>query len=204
MKILEKYFAQKSKLGLAFNAVVVLLAVLIMIPQTRKVTTSMMLKMTIFVYQPTLLAKPIPLQDGVGQWQLCSLKGDTCRLSDFAGKVTIINYWASWCPPCVAEMGQFEQLYADYSDKVNFLFISNEKRSDIVKFQKRKNLNLPIYQAVKYYPQQLSSNTLPVTFLIDAEGNIMMRKSGIAQWNGQKMRKILDAMIAKSTNTDNN
>lgn len=198
MKFLEKYLAQKTKLGLAFNAVVVLLAVFIMIPQTRKMTTAMMLKMTIFVYQPTLLATPIPLQEGVDQWQLRSLDGDTCRLADFAGKVTVINYWASWCPPCVAEMGQFEQLYADYSDKVNFLFISNEKHSDIVKFQKRKNLNLPIYQAVKYYPQQLSSNTLPVTFIISADGNIMMRKSGIAQWNGTRMRNILNQLIDKA------
>jgi hypothetical protein len=65
-------------------------------------------------------------------------------------------------------------------------------------------LDLPVYLPIKKYPEQLSTSTLPVTFLIDAEGNILMRKSGMAQWNGQKMRKILDEMIAQAENESTN
>lgn len=198
MKFFEKYLAHKSKLGLIFNAIVVILAIFIMIPQTRKATTALMLRATIFIYQPSLLAKPIPLQADVEQWQLRTLDGDTCQIADFLGKPLIINYWASWCAPCIAEMGQFKKLYADYADDINFLFISNEKKSDILKFQKRKNLQLPIYQAINNYPQQLSANTLPVTFIISPDGNILMRKSGIAQWNGTRMRNIIRQLVDKN------
>ncbi len=206
MGFFKNYFtnllSRKSKFSLAVDLIIVLLAVFIMIPQTRKSTIALVLKPTVFVYQPSLLKQPIPLFTSSLDWHLRTLGGDTCTLADFAGKPTIINYWASWCAPCLAEMGQFRSLYADYADKVNFVFVTNEKRTDVAKFVKRKNLNLPVYLPIKKYPEQLSTSTLPVTFLIDAEGNILMRKSGMAQWNGQKMRTILDAMITE-TQTEN-
>ena len=200
MEFFKNYFrnllTRKSKLSLALDLIIVLLAIFIMVPQTRKSAIALVLRPTVFIYQPSLLKQPIPLFTTSLDWHLRTLKGDTCTLADFTGKPTVINYWASWCSPCLAEMGQFRSLYADYGDKVNFLFITNEKRTDVAKFVKKKNLDLPVYLPIKRYPEQLSTNTLPVTFLIDAEGNILMRKSGMAQWNGQKMRTILDAMLA--------
>ena len=200
MEFFKNYFrnllTRKSKLSLALDLIIVLLAIFIMVPQTRKSAIALVLRPTVFIYQPSLLKQPIPLLTTSLDWHLRTLAGDTCTLADFTGKPTVINYWASWCSPCLAEMGQFRSLYADYGDKVNFLFITNEKRTDVAKFVKKKNLDLPVYLPIKRYPEQLSTNTLPVTFLIDAEGNILMRKSGMAQWNGQKMRTILDAMLA--------
>ena len=200
MEFFKNYFrnllTRKSKLSLALDLIIVLLAVFIMIPPTRKGTIALVLKPTLFIYQPSLLKQPIPLFTTTQEWHLRTLSGDTCTLADFAGKPTLIHYWASWCAPCLAEMGQFSSLYADYAEKVNFVFVTNEKRADVVNFVKRKNLELPVYLPIKKYPEQLSTNTLPVTFLIDSDGNILMRKSGMAQWNGQKMRAILDAMLA--------
>ena len=201
MEFFKNYFrnllTRKSKLSLALDLIIVLLAIFIMVPQTRKSAIALVLRPTVFIYQPSLLKQPIPLLTTSLDWHLRTLAGDTCTLADFTGKPTVINYWASWCSPCLAEMGQFRSLYADYGDKVNFLFITNEKRTDAAKFVKKKNLDLPVYLPIKRYPEQLSTNTLPVTFLIDANGNILMRKSGMAQWNGQKMRNILDAMLAQ-------
>ena len=200
MEFFKNYFrnllTRKSKFSLALDLIIVLLAVFIMIPPTRKGTIALVLKPTLFVYQPSLLKQPIPLLNSSQEWRLRTLAGDTCTLAEFVGKPLVIHYWASWCSPCLAEMGQFRSLYADYGDKINFLFVTNEKRTDVAKFVKKKNLELPVYLPIKRYPEQLSTNTLPVTFLIDAEGNILMCKSGMAQWNGQKMRTILDAMLA--------
>ena len=200
MEFFKNYFrnllTRKSKLSLALDLIIVLLAIFIMVPQTRKSAIALVLRPTVFIYQPSLLKQPIPLLTTSLDWHLRTLAGDTCTLADFTGKPTIINYWASWCSPCLAEMGQFRSLYADYGDKVNFVFITNEKRTDVANFVKKKNLDLPVYLPIKKYPEQLSTSTLPVTFLIDADGNILMRKSGMAQWNGHKMRTILDAMLA--------
>ena len=195
---------RKSKLSLALDLIIVLLAIFIMVPQTRKSAIALVLRPTVFVYQPSLLKQPIPLFTTSLDWHLRTLNGDTCTLADFTGKPTIINYWASWCSPCLAEMGQFRSLYADYGEKVNFLFITNEKRTDVAKFVKRKKLDLPVYLPIKRYPDQLSTSSLPTTFIVAPDGNIVMRKQGMAQWNGQKMRMILDAMITKTENVNAN
>lgn len=197
-EMFKKLLERKSKLSLAIDLTIVLLAIFIMIPQTRKGTIALVLKPTLFAYQPTLLNKPVPLFNASAEWKLRTLQGDTCTLADFDGKPTIIHYWATWCAPCLAEMGQFERLYSDYSDKVNFVFVTNEKRSDVAKFVKRKKIDLPIYQPMTKAPEQLSVNSLPVTIVIDAQGNILMRKGGMAQWNGAKMRNILNQLISKN------
>ena len=208
MEFIRNYFrnllSRKSKLSLALDVIIVVLAIFIMVPQTRKSAIALVLRPTVFVYQPSLLKQPIPLFTSSLDWHLRTLGGDTCTLADFVGKPIVLNYWASWCSPCLAEMGQFRSLYADYADKVNFIFVTNEKRTDVANFVKKKKLDLPVYLPIKRYPEQLSTSTLPVTFLIDAEGNILMRKSGMAQWNGQKMRNILDALLTKTENDNEN
>lgn len=195
----KKLLERKSMLSLAIDLIIVLLAIFIMIPQTRKTTVTLILKPTLFMYQAPLLKQSIPLDSVSGEWRLRTLSGDTCRLADFAGKPIVLNYWASWCAPCMAEMGAFKSLYGDYSDKVNFLFVSNEDRREIARFVSRKKWNLPIFFPVKNYPEQLSANSLPTTFVIDADGNIVLRKSGMAGWNGSRMRNILDNLIAKNS-----
>lgn len=208
MEFFKNYFRnllnRKSKLSLALDLIIVLLAIFIMVPQTRKSAIALVLRPTVFIYQPSLLKQSVPLFTPSLMWYIRSFEGDTCILGDFVGKPLIINYWASWCAPSLAEMGQWRSLYADYGDKVNFLFITNEKRSDVAKFVKRKKLDLPVYLPINNYPEQLSTNTLPVTFLVDADGYVLMRKSGMAQWNGQKMRAILDAMLTKTGGDNEN
>lgn len=205
----KKIFAGKSPFRVVITTIVALFAVLILIPQTRSKVVdflikpsmsdvvALMLKPSVYIYQPTLLNQPIPLQPKVAEWKLKTMSNDTCIMASMLDKVTVVNYWATWCPPCVAEIGQFESLYRDYGEKVNFLFISNELYPEISKFVDRKKLKIPIYLPITDYPSQLSTKVLPTTFIFDAQGNIVMRKEGIAQWNGAKMRNILDALISK-------
>ncbi len=194
----EKLLRRKSKLSLTIDLIIILLAILIMIPATRKGTIAMVLKPTLFVYQPTLLNEPVELTQTSGDWRLRTMSGDTCTLASLTGKPIVLNYWASWCAPCLAEMSQFRSLYETYADKVNFLFISNEKPADIRQFVKRKKPGIPVYLPVSNYPEQLSTSTLPTTFVIDSNGRIVMRKEGMAQWSGPKMRNILNQLTAKN------
>lgn len=193
----KKLLQRKSKLSLAIDAVIVILAIFIMIPPTRTATITLMLRPTAFLYQAPLLKEPIPLYNISGEWRLRTLSGDTCQLADFAGKPIVLNYWASWCAPCMAEMSEFQKLYRDYSDKVNFLFVNNEDRREIAKLVKRKKWDFPVFFPIGKYPEQLSTNSLPTTFVIDADGNIVLRKSGIANWNSGRMRNILNSLIDK-------
>ena len=71
-------------------------------------------------------------------WKLKGLNTETVDFNSLKEKVVFVNFWATWCPPCVAEMPSIQKLYDDYKDKVAFVFISNEDWTTIDTFYKDK------------------------------------------------------------------
>lgn len=128
-------------------------------------------------------------------WQLVSMSGENLDFKSLSGKVILVNFWATWCPPCVAEMPGMQNLYDDYGDRVAFVFIARDDHERVVKFLKKKNLDLPVYYERTSPPEVLSTSSLPTTFLIDAKGMIRVDKVGAADWNSKKVRALLDSMI---------
>ena len=103
-----------------------------------------------------------------------------------------MNFWATWCPPCVAEMPSFQNLYSDYGDRVVFLFVANDDPDRVIRFMENKELSLPVYFQVSEVPGEMSSNSLPTTYIIDPRGVIIASKVGAADWNSSKVRALLD------------
>lgn len=157
----------------------------------------MMLRPTMFIHHIGLLAHPQQLEESTFDWQLFDLNGNKHSLSEYKGKVIFINYWASWCAPCLAETNQLQQLYSDYGSKVNFLFISNEEQQIVANYENNKKTGLPYFTPLTQYPNQLQTSSLPTTFIINKEGVLVMKKTGIAPWNGSDSRRILDSLLAE-------
>lgn len=134
-------------------------------------------------------------------WKLKGLNTKTIDFNSLKNKVVFVNFWATWCPPCVAEMPSIQKLYNDYKDKVEFVFISNEDWLTINEFYKEKNYNLPTYNILSKVPNRLVSNSIPATFIIDKNGAIVINKKGPADWNSNKIRKLLDELIAQNQST---
>ena len=128
-------------------------------------------------------------------WQLRSLDGDKVNYSDFKGQVIVVNFWATWCPPCVAEMPSFQKLYNAYGDKIVFLFVANDEPDRVSDFITDKNYELPVYYQETKVPDEMNSNSLPTTYIVDATGHIVASKVGAADWNSNKVRKLLDKLI---------
>lgn len=128
-------------------------------------------------------------------WELMSLDGQKVNLSSFAGQVVVVNLWATWCPPCVAEMPGFQDLFDAYGDKVVFLFITNDDRERVQNFIQDKGYRLPVYYQASRAPLELSSNSLPTTYIIGKDGSIVTNKSGAADWNSGKVRRLLDKLL---------
>jgi len=128
-------------------------------------------------------------------WQLRDLQGQSLNFSGFKGKTIIINFWATWCPPCVAEMPSFQKLFDDYGDQVVFLFVANDESDRVVSFIDDKNYKLPVYFQETQVPDEMNSNSLPTTYIVDASGHIVASKVGAADWNSAKVRKLLDRLI---------
>ncbi len=128
-------------------------------------------------------------------WQLISMDRQNINLENFQGKVILINNWATWCPPCVAEMPSLEKLYQKYKNEVVFLFVAHDKPERVRAFLANHRINIPVYYAQTQMPQILESPSIPITFIIDKSGNIIVRKTGAADWNSGQVHKILDKNI---------
>jgi peroxiredoxin len=109
-----------------------------------------------------------------------NLKGEQVRLSDLRGKVVVVNFWATWCIPCVEEMPSFQEFQNQYPDLV-MLGIDREEGVDQVSaFLEGKGIN---YQILLDYNAKVSGSykvfMLPTTFFIDQDGMIRFRHYGI-------------------------
>jgi len=130
-----------------------------------------------------------------------SLKGITnatdVNLSELKGEVVFINYWATWCPPCRAEMPSLQSLYNDYKGKVAFVFITSDAKDKVDSFYNKYNYELPTYNILSNPPKEIDTETLPATFVIDKNGKIALSEFGPANWNSNTVRELLDNLISE-------
>ena len=112
---------------------------------------------------------------------------------------TLINYWASWCAPCVAELPEFEKLINRKNTEKNdikFLFASYENNDKIEKFLDKNNFDLPFYQYDKSQkPTFINHTSIPTTYLIDEKKLLIYKFSGMQKWNSDFINKILGNII---------
>ncbi len=131
------------------------------------------------------------------QWNLQEFGGGEVNFTDAEGKVVILNFWATWCPPCVAEMPSFQQLYNQYGDRVIFYFVTTEKPAKIADFMEKNEYSLPVYFENSPAPLQLHSKVLPTTFVISKTGRIIIEEEGTADWNSPKMHRLLNTLLTE-------
>jgi thiol-disulfide isomerase/thioredoxin len=116
---------------------------------------------------------------------LLNSDGKEVKLSDFFGKPIVLNFWASWCPPCKAELPDFDKACRAYEGKVTFLMVNltdgqRETVEGAKSFIEDKGYTFPVYFDTKYeasYKYGLSS--IPQTFFLDANGNVVAQATGM-------------------------
>ncbi len=133
-------------------------------------------------------------------WQLIDSQNRLTNLNQYKGKVIVINNWATWCPPCVAELPSLKKLYENYQDNkdIVFLFVAQDKPEKVKAFlQKNDFQELPVYFMQSDMPSQLQSSSIPTTYIINKKGEIVVKKTGAADWNSGQVHKILDKYSAQ-------
>ncbi|HEY6216263.1 MAG TPA: TlpA disulfide reductase family protein [Pyrinomonadaceae bacterium] len=110
------------------------------------------------------------------QFELKDLDGRSVRLSDFRGKVVLINFWATWCPPCRAEMPDLVKLQRDHrKDGLQIIGVTYppEKKSRVRRFARSLKVNYPIILGTREIKDRFSSEeTLPLTIVINRNGKV--------------------------------
>lgn len=115
--------------------------------------------------------------------QLTDQNDNVVSLEAYRGKVVFINNWASWCPPCVAEMPSIHKLKERLKDEnVVFLMVSfDEKKDKALSFVKKKGFDFEVMFPGDQYPFPTAS--IPATFILDKNGNVVAEHTGMADYN---------------------
>jgi len=123
--------------------------------------------------------------------------GKNVSLKDFRGKLVLVNFWASWCGPCRAEMPSMERLYLEHKAAGFEILAVNvkDKRSDALAMAKQLKLSFPIVlDPAGDVGQLYGAWGMPATYLIDRNGNVLARMWGEADWYSPAARKLIKSL----------
>ena len=119
--------------------------------------------------------KPAP------DFSLVSIKGDTIKLSDYKGKVVILDFWATWCPPCKEEIPHFKKLFAEKSEGGLMIIgiVVNDDVSEVKKFVSKNAVNYPVVMGNAQVEKAYGGiNAIPTTFIIGKDMTIRQKVVG--------------------------
>ncbi|MGY8915802.1 MAG: TlpA family protein disulfide reductase [Flavobacteriales bacterium] len=128
-------------------------------------------------------------------WRLKDAQWNFFNFKKSKGNVVLINLWASWKLPCVAELASIQDLYDKYKDKMDFYIITNEEREPVEAFMEEHGFTFPVTYLIIGEKMPISDEVVPSSYLLDKSGNIVIHKEGIADWDNSKVRDILDELI---------
>lgn len=126
--------------------------------------------------------------------QFVDIYGDRVGLSQFRGKTIFINLWATWCPPCRAEMPHISDLYDKVSDEPDLVFLMIALDDDFNKSKKlveEKEYSFPIVHAAYGLNPSLQSQAIPTTLVVSPEGEIVFYQEGMSNFNNQEFQDFL-------------
>lgn len=126
--------------------------------------------------------------------QFVDIYGDRVGLSQFRGKTIFINLWATWCPPCRAEMPHISDLYDKVNGEKDLVFLMIALDDDFNKSKKlaeEKEYSFPIVHAAYGLNPSLQSQAIPTTLVVSPEGEIVFYQEGMSNFNNQEFQDFL-------------
>lgn len=123
--------------------------------------------------------------------------GKVVTLNDLKGKVVFLNFWATWCPPCLAEMPSINKLYEQYKNNKDVIFVMVDADSNLEKSQGYMNArkyDMMVYQMVSSVPEQIFAGSLPTTVVFDKQGRVSFKHEGAANYNSKKFVEFMEKL----------
>ena len=117
------------------------------------------------------------------------VEGNEVSIADLKGKVVFLNFWATWCPPCLAEMPSINKFHEQFAADKEVVFIMVDADGDFEKAQAyldRKKYKFKVYTFASDLPETIFSGSLPTTVVFDKQGRIAMNEVGAANYASNK------------------
>ena len=128
-------------------------------------------------------------------------EGNAHKLSDYADKPVVLNFWASWCGPCKSEMPEFDEAYAKYGEDIHFLIVNLTDGSGETVETARSYIDQNGYTFPVYYDTDVDAamkygvSSIPATYFIDAEGNFVAWQQGVL--TAEMLQTGIDMLLTK-------
>jgi peroxiredoxin len=141
----------------------------------------------------------VKVGDEAPNFRLRDLDGNLTSLSQFRGKVVLLNFWATWCGPCRVEMPAMEQLYRTYSRReFQILAVSTDPQGTAVTrpFQQKTGLTFPIlHDTEMQIGLTYGARSLPMTFMVDRQGVVRQKIFGARDWDSPEARELIQLLM---------
>lgn len=192
---IKNYIAKKKWYSIVSDVVFIVLVALLIIPSTRTEVASFFIRLTSMPPSTLDAEEQFIISNQAKTWTMSDMEGNPVSLESLNDKPVFLNFWATWCPPCIAELPSIADLYDKYHNDVNFVLVSSESRAKVRAWAKSKDyVKLPFYQNTSV-PVEFSSQSIPTTFIINTDGVVVVSKKGAARWNSDSMEEVIEELI---------
>ncbi|MBP8128355.1 MAG: TlpA family protein disulfide reductase [Candidatus Hydrogenedentes bacterium] len=138
---------------------------------------------------------PLAQQDPFA-WAVKDLEGNEIPIASFKGNALFLNFWATWCPPCRAELPNIQRMHDAVKDKpgISVLLISSEEPEQVKQFMTENGYTFPCYLSKDDLPFPFAVSSIPTTFLVAPDGAIALHHVGPVAWDGGGTQAFLEAL----------
>jgi thiol-disulfide isomerase/thioredoxin len=132
---------------------------------------------------------------------LADLTGKKVSLEDFRGQIVLVNFWATWCEPCLEEMPSLQSLYEKFKGrKLVILAVNvNETGQDLENYLKTTTISFPILLEGQSTAQRYGTDKYPESYLIDNRGIVIQKIIGPQNWMHEEAIKYFDGLLPESS-----
>jgi len=165
---------------------------------TRQLVTAALILLA-SAWQPAVAELlPNPVEQAAPALSLPDLAGRQHDLADYRGKVVLVNFWASWCAPCLVEMPSMQRLTSTLKERPFALLAVNvkEAKATVWRFKKLLKVSFPaLLDSDGVATQAWDVQFYPTSFLVDADGKIRYTAYGAIEWDSDETRQIIDELM---------
>jgi thiol-disulfide isomerase/thioredoxin len=188
---------QRKKFSLSNIFSILIMAFLLVIifnPNAKGYLIRGLMSVGFFQANPTGYTRNHQELNNIPDIQFKDAAGNTTSLSALRSKVVFINYWATWCPPCIAEMPKVNELYKKFRNDPKVIFLLVDVDNDLTKakaFMLKNRYDLPLYTQISNVPEALLDGTIPTTLVFNKDGKLIYKHSGVADYGSEEFEEFI-------------